>query len=328
MTQSKTLAVRIYEHGGPNVLRAEECAVGMPAAGEVRIAQSAIGLNFVDTYHRSGLYPVSMPGIIGMEGAGIVTDVGEGVKNFKQGERVAYASAPLGAYAAVRTMPADRVIKLPDFLTERDAAAFMVKGMTAEFLVRRCYPVKTGDVVLIHAAAGGVGTILCQWAAHLGATVIATAGSDEKCTIAKENGAAIAINYKKDDFVQAVKSCTGGKGVHTVYDGVGAATFMGSLDCLRARGMMVSYGNASGPVPDFPPRLLASKGSLFLTRPSLWHYTMTTEEYQGSAAALFDVLEKGIVRIQPSKAYALADAANAHRDLEDRRITGSAVLLP
>lgn len=322
------LAVRIHEHGGPDVLMPEKVAVGKPAAGEVRILQAAIGLNFVDTYHRSGLYPMAMPGIIGMEGAGVITDVGEGVTHLIKGDKVAYASSPLGAYAAERLMPAARLIKLPPFLTERDASALMVKGMTAEFLVRRCYPVKQDDVVLIHAAAGGVGTILCQWAKSLGAVVIATAGSDEKCEIAKENGAVLTINYKKDDFKTAVKSFTGGKGVHVVYDGVGAETFMDSLDCLRPLGMMVSYGNASGPVPDFPPRLLASKGSLFLTRPSLWHYTMSAEDYQGSASSLFDVLESGAVKIQPSKAYALADAATAHRDLEDRRITGSAVLLP
>ncbi len=323
-----TLAIRIHSHGGPDVLRAEDIAVGLPQAGDVRIAQSAIGLNFVDTYHRTGLYPIAMPGIIGMEGAGVVTAVGEGVKHLKKGDRVAYASSPLGAYAAERLMPADRLIKLPSFLTEREAAALMVKGMTAEFLVRRCYSVKSGDIVLIHAAAGGVGTILCQWAKSLGAIVIATAGSDEKCEIAKENGAVLAINYKKENFVQAVRSYTGGTGANVVYDGVGQATFMDSLDCLRPLGMMVSYGNASGPVPDFSPRVLASKGSLFLTRPSLWHYTATSMDYQASAKALFNVLESGAVKVQGSKAYALADAAQAHRDLEDRQITGSAVLLP
>ncbi len=322
------LAIRIHEHGGPDVLRTEEIAVMPPKAGEVTIRQSAIGLNFVDTYHRSGLYPMTMPGIPGMEGAGIVTDIGEGVGGFKIGDKVTYASAPLGAYASERAMPADRVIKLPAFLSERDAAAYMVKGMTAEFLCRRTYPVKKGDIILVHAAAGGVGTILCQWAKHLGATVIATAGSEEKCEIAKANGAALAINYKKDDFKKAVKAFTGNLGVHVVYDGVGAATFMDSLDCLRPRGMMVSYGNASGPVPDFPPRILASKGSLFLTRPSLWHYTTTPEEYQASAQALFDVLESGVVKVQTAKAYALADVAKAHDDLEKRRITGSAILLP
>lgn len=323
-----TLTIRIHAHGGPEVLKAEDIAVGKPGIGEVRIAQSAVGLNFVDTYHRSGLYPLPLPGVVGMEGAGIVTDIGEGVKQLKTGDRVAYASSPLGAYAAERLMPEDRLIRLPSFLTEREAASLMVKGMTAEFLVRRCYPVKQGDVVLIHAAAGGVGTILCQWAKHLGATVIATAGSDEKCDIARSNGATLAINYNKEDFAKTVKSFTGGIGAHVVYDGVGAATFMGSLDSLRPCGMLVSYGNASGPVPDFSPRLLSSKGSLFLTRPSLWHYTMTSEDYQGSAAALFDVLEQGVVKMQDSKAYALTDAAQAHRDLEDRRITGSAVLLP
>lgn len=323
-----TRAVRIHAHGGPEVLKVEDIPVQKPGIGEVRIAQSAIGLNFVDTYHRSGLYPVSLPGVIGMEGAGVVVETGEGVGTLRIGDRVAYASSPLGAYAAERLMPEDRLIRLPAFMTEREAASLMVKGMTAEFLVRRCYPVKRGDVVLVHAGAGGVGTILCQWAKSLGATVIATAGSDEKCVAAKENGAVLAINYKRDDFPKAVKAFTGGLGADVVYDGVGATTFEASLDSLRPLGMMVSYGNASGPVPDFSPRLLSSKGSLYLTRPSLWHYTMTTADYRSSAAALFDILESGAVKMQGSKAYDLTDAAQAHRDLEDRRITGSAILLP
>lgn len=322
------LAIRIHEHGGPDVLTADQIDVPPPGIDEVRIRQSAIGLNFIDTYHRTGLYPIPLPGILGTEGAGMITAVGEGVTDLQVGDSVAYSSAPLGSYATERNMPANRLIKLPKFLSERDAAGIMVKGMTAEFLIRRAYTVKQGSVVLIHAAAGGVGSILCQWAKHLGATVIATAGSDEKCEIAKENGAALAINYKGGDFKSAVKSFTGGKGVDVVYDGVGASTFMDSLDCLRPRGMMVSFGNASGPVPDFPPRLLASKGSLFLTRPSLYHYTMTREDYEESANALFDVLEKGGVKIPSATAYALTDAANAHRDLEARRITGSAILLP
>ncbi len=322
------LAVRLHEHGGPDVFRAEDVNVPAPAAGEVRIAHSAIGLNFIDTYHRSGLYPISLPGIVGTEGAGEVVAVGENVTSLKIGDRVAYSSAPIGSYVAERVMPADRLIKLPAFLGERDAAAVMVKGMTAEFLVRRAYPVQPGNTVLVHAAAGGVGSILCQWARHLGATVIATAGSDEKCALARDYGASLAVNYRTGNFKNAVKAFTGGRGVDVVYDGVGAATFMDSLDCLRPRGMMISFGNASGPVPDFPPRLLVAKGSLFLHRPSLYHYTATREDYEGSANALFDVLEKGAVRMPQVQAYALSDAANAHKDLEARKITGSAVFLP
>lgn len=322
------LAVRIHEHGGPEVFRVEQIDVPAPSIGEARILQSAVGLNFIDTYHRTGLYPLPLPAIVGTEGAGTVTAIGEGVTDLKIGDKVAYSSAPLGSYTSERLMPADRLIKLPPFLSERDAAGLMVKGMTAEFLIRRAFPVTRDRTVLIHAAAGGVGSILCQWAKHLGAIVIATAGTDEKCEIAKEQGADLAINYKSGEFKTAVKGFTGGKGVDVVYDGVGAATFMESLDCLRPRGMMISFGNASGPVPDFPPRLLASKGSLFLHRPSLYHYTITREDYEGSAKALFDVLENGAVKIPKATTYALIDAANAHRDLEARRITGSAILLP
>ena len=322
------LAITIHEHGGPEVFRSEEITVKKPAAHEVRLQQSAIGLNYIDVYNRMGLYPMPLPGIIGMEGAGIVTDIGEDVQNFKIGDHVAYASAPLGAYASERNMPASRVVKLPAFLDDRSAAGFMVKGMTAEYLVRRTYPVKQNDVVLIHAAAGGVGLILCQWAKYLGATVIATAGSDDKCTLARDHGADLAINYKTENFKTSVKDFTDGKGVHVVYDGVGAQTFMDSLDCLRPLGMMVSFGNASGPVPAIEPKILASKGSLFLTRPSLWHYTMSEEDYQGSAKALFDVIESGAVRLKSSKTYPLIEAGQAHRDLEARLTTGSTILIP
>jgi NADPH2:quinone reductase len=322
------LAIRIHAHGGPEEFKAEEIAVRAPGAGEVRLKQTAIGLNYIDTYHRSGLYPLEMPGIVGMEAAAIVTAVGDGVTTVKEGDRVAYASGPVGAYAAERLMPAGRVVTLPDSIDDQTAAAMMVKGITAEYLLRRTYPVKKGDTILVHAAAGGVGLILCQWGNHLGATIIATAGSAEKLALAKANGAHHLINYRAEDFVQRVKEITGGKGVHVVYDGVGADTFMGSLDCLRPLGYMVSYGNASGPVPAFEPKILASKGSLFLTRPSLWHYTMNDEDYQASAKALFEVVEKGVVKIAVNQTYKLEDAARAHRDLESRATTGSTVLIP
>lgn len=320
--------MRIYEQGSAGVFRAEDVPACAPLAGEIKIAQSAIGLNFIDTYHRGGLYPLKLPGIIGMEGAGVVTEIGTGVTNVYVGDRVAYASGPIGAYAAERLMPANRVVKLPDFLDARTAASLMVKGMTAEFLLRRTYPVKEGDFVLIHAAAGGVGTILCQWAKHLGATVIATAGGAEKCAKVRMLGVDRVIDYRAGGFLQSVRDFTNGAGVHAVYDGVGAQTFLESLDCLRPFGMMVSFGNASGPVPAVEPRLLAAKGSLFLTRPSFAHYTASDAEYAASTAALFDVLQSGAIKPAAIKTYALTDAAQAHRDLESRAITGSAIFLP
>jgi len=323
-----TLVVRIHEHGGPEVLRPERIELASPGAQDVLITQSAIGLNYIDTYHRSGLYPVALPGIIGMEGAGVVEAVGTDVTTLKAGDRVAYASGPLGAYAARRIMPAGRVVKLPDTMSFETAAALMVKGMTAEYLLRRTYPVKKGDIILVHAAAGGVGQILCQWGRHLGATVIATAGGAEKCSIARASGAHHAIDYRTENFVARVRELTNGQGVHVVYDGVGADTFMGSLDCLRPRGYMVSYGNASGPVPAFEPRLLAAKGSLFLTRPTLTDYTATDAEYQASAQALFDAVSAGALKVAVTKSYPLSEAAAAHRDLEARVTTGSVVLIP
>lgn len=322
------LSMRLYEQGPADVFRAEDVPVGAPAAHEIKIAQSAIGLNFIDTYHRGGLYPIKLPGIIGMEAAGVVTETGADVTNVKAGDRVAYASGPIGAYAAERLMPANRVVKLPDFLDAHTAASLMVKGMTAEFLLRRTYPVKQGDYVLIHAAAGGVGTILCQWAKHLGATVIATAGGAEKCAMVRALGADHVIDYRAGGFLQAVRDVTNGVGAHAVYDGVGAQTFLESLDCLRPLGMMISFGNASGPVPAIEPRLLAAKGSLFLTRPSLAHYTASDKDYAASATALFEALQSGAVKPAAIKTYALTDAAQAHRDLESRAITGSAILLP
>ncbi len=321
-------AIRIYTQGDADVFRYENISVGAPGLGEIKISQTAIGLNFIDVYHRNGLYPITLPGIIGMEGAGVVIEVGADVAGLKTGDRVAYASGPLGAYASERIMPTARVVKLPDFLQEKTAAAIMVKGMTAEFLLRRTYPVKAGDTILIHAAAGGVGTILTQWAKHLGAVVIATAGSAEKCARVRHLGADHVIDYRAENFKEAVRDYTNGAGVHAVYDGVGAQTFLDSIDCLRPLGMMVSFGNASGPPPAIEPRMLASKGSLFLTRPSLAHYTARPEDYAQSAAALFAVLEAGGVKQSVPKTYALSDAAQAHRDLESRAITGSAILLP
>lgn len=323
-----TLAIRIHAHGGPEEFKAEDIAVRAPAAGEVRLKQTAIGLNYIDTYHRSGLYPLDMPGIVGMEAAAVVTAVGEGVTRFKEGDRVAYASGPVGAYAAERVMPAGRVVKLPGSIDDRLAAAMMVKGITAHYLLHSTYPVKKGDVILVHAAAGGVGLIMCQWARHMGAEIIATAGSAEKLELARVAGAHHLINYRDEDFVARVREITHGQGAHVVYDGVGADTFTGSLDCLQPLGYMVSYGNASGPVPEFDLKLLSSKGSLFITRPSFWHYTMNDEDYQARASALFDAVDKGIVKISINQTYKLEEAARAHRDLESRATTGSTILLP
>ncbi|MBL8659894.1 MAG: quinone oxidoreductase [Rhodospirillales bacterium] len=322
-------AIRIHETGGPEVLRWEEVDVGEPGPGQTRLRQTAVGLNFIDVYHRTGLYPVpSLPSGIGLEAAAVVDAVGEGVTGLKPGDRVAYAGGPVGAYAEVRLMPADRVVALPDEIADRQAAAMMLQGMTAQYLLRRTYRVEPGDAVLIHAAAGGVGLIACQWAAHLGATVIGTVGNDEKAALAKANGCAHPIVYTREDFVAAVKSITDGRGVAVVYDGIGASTFMNSLDCLRPMGMMVSFGNASGPVPTFEPALLSAKGSLFLTRPTLMTYTADPKDLRKTAGELFDVVRSGAVKIHVNRTYPLADAAEAHRDLEARKTTGSTVLLP
>jgi len=324
-----TKAIRIHEHGGPEVMRWEEVTVGDPGPGQVRLRHHAVGLNFIDVYHRTGLYPVpSLPSGLGLEAAGVVEAVGDGVVEVKPGDRVAYASPPVGAYAEARLMPADRVVKLPDAIDDRTAAAMMLKGMTAQYLLRRSYRVQSGDFVLIHAAAGGVGLIACQWANHLGATVIGTVGTDDKATLARAHGCHHAIVYTRENFVERVKEITGGKGVAVVYDSVGKAVFMDSLDCLRPLGMMVTFGNASGPVPAFEPGVLAAKGSLFLTRPSLMHYTALREDLVASARELFEVVEKGVVRIEAPQTYPLAEAAQAHRDLEARKTTGSTLLLP
>lgn len=324
-----THAIRIHETGGPEVMRWESIEVGEPGPGEVRLRQTAVGLNFIDVYFRTGLYPLpSLPGGLGMEAAGVVEDVGEGVTTLKEGDRVAYATPPPGAYAEARIMPAARLVKLPDNIEERTAAAMMLRGMTAHYLLRRIHRVEPGDTVLIHAAAGGVGLIACQWARHLGATVIGTVGTDAKAEIARAHGCDHPIVYTREDFVARVREITGGKGVDAVYDSVGKETFMGSLDCLRPLGMMVTFGNASGPVPAFEPALLAKKGSLFLTRPTLFHYTSTPEDLNWAAGDLFEVVGSGAVKIEINQTYALKDAAQAHRDLEGRKTTGSTVLLP
>jgi NADPH2:quinone reductase len=324
-----TKVVRIHRTGGPDEMQWEDVAVGEPGPDEVRLRHTAVGLNFIDVYHRTGLYPLpGLPWVLGMEGAGTVEAVGADVAEFKPRERVAYAGQPPGAYAEERLIPAHRVVKLPDGIDDRRAAAMMLQGMTARYLLRRCYPVKAGETILFHAAAGGVGLLACQWAKHLGATVIGTAGSDEKAEIARGHGCDHVILYRTEDLVQRVKELTNGEGVAVVYDGVGRDTFDRSLDCLQPMGMMVSFGNASGPVPSFDPGLLAAKGSLFLTRPSLMHYTARREDLLASAADLFDVVQKDAVRVEIRQTYPLKDAAQAHRDLEARKTTGSTILLP
>jgi len=321
-------AIRIHKTGGPDVLTWEDVEVGEPAAGQVLLRQTAIGLNYIDTYHRSGLYPVSLPSGIGLEGAAIVEKLGPDVSDFKIGDRVAYASAPIGAYAELRLYPAERLVKIPAGISDRQAAGMMLRGMTVEYLIRRTYAAKPGQSVLFHAAAGGVGLIATQWLKHLGVTVIGTAGSPEKMALAKAHGCAHVIDYRKEDVAKRVRELTGGKGVPLVYDSVGKDTFQGSLDSLAPRGMLVSFGNASGPVPAFEPAILAAKGSLFLTRPSLIHYTTTRADLLESANALFDVVTKGAVKIEVNQTHPLRSAAQAHRDLEARKTTGSTILLP
>lgn len=324
-----TKAILIHEHGGPEVMRWEEVTVGDPGPGEIRIRHAAVGLNFIDVYHRTGLYPVpSLPSGLGMEAAGRVEAVADDVTDIKVGDRVAYASPPVGAYAEVRLMPADRAIGLPDAIDDRTAAAMMLQGMTAQYLLRRSYRVQPGDTILVHAAAGGVGLILCQWANHLGATVIGTVGTDEKAQLARAHGCHHPIVYTRENFVERVKEITRGEGVAVVYDAVGKAVFMDSLDCLKPLGMMVTFGNASGPVPAFEPGVLSAKGSLFLTRPSLMHYNARREDLVASADELFKVVTSGAVKIEVQQAYPLADVAQAHRDLEARKTTGSTILLP
>lgn len=319
-------AIRIHSAGGPEVLSWEEVDAGEPGPGELRVRQTAVGLNYIDTYHRSGLYKLAYPAVIGQEGAGIVEAVGADVAGIKAGDRIAYGTS-LGAYAEVRLLPAEKAIKLPDSISDRTAAAMMLQGMTVEYLIRRTYKVEPGDTVLLHAAAGGVGLIAGQWLNHLGATVIGTVGSEEKAAIARAHGCHHVINYRTQDFVAEVKRITEGKGVPVVYDGVGKDTFAGSLDCLRPRGLMVSFGNASGPVPPVDVLQLSAKGSLYLTRPTLFTYTATRADLEESANSLLSVVAGGAVKIEVAQTYPLREAAQAHRDLEARKTTGSTVFL-
>jgi NADPH2:quinone reductase len=321
-------AVKIYRYGGPEVLQWEEYDPGQPGSDEVRLRQEAVGLNFIDIYHRTGLYPLpSLPAIPGMEGAGVVEAVGEGVTEVAVGDRVAYAGMPPGAYAEVRLIPAHRLVTLPDSIATRQAAAMMLQGMTARYLLRGCYPVRSGSRILIHAAAGGVGLIVCQWAKHLGAMVIGTVGSPEKAEIARAHGCDYPILYDREDLVSRARSITAGRGVDVVYDSVGQATFMKSLDCVRPMGTVVSFGQSSGPIPPFDLSILGAKGSLFLTRPSLMQYTAAREDLLAHARDLFEVVSKGAVKIAIQQTYPLEEAAQAHCDLESRRTTGSSILI-
>ena len=323
-----TKAIRIHQPGGPEEMVWEEVAVGDPGPGEARVRHTAVGLNFIDVYHRTGLYPLpALPATIGMEAAGVVEAVGDGVDDLAAGDRIAYAGPP-GAYSEARLMPAKRLVKLPDGIDDRQAAAMMLKGMTAEYLLHRTYPVKAGETILFHAAAGGVGTIACQWAKHLGATVIGTVGTREKAEIAAAHGCDHPIVTSETDFVARVKEITGGAGVPVVYDSVGKDTFDGSLDCLSPFGLLALFGQSSGPVPPFDLGQLAAMGSLYITRPTLLTYAASREDLLATANALFEVVQSGAVRIEVNQTYALADAAQAHRDLEARKTTGSTVLLP
>lgn len=323
-----TKAVRFHKTGGPDVLVYEDVPVGEPGQGQARVKHAAIGLNFIDTYHRSGLYPLQLPSGLGLEGAGVVEAVGPGVTHVKAGDRVAYAGGPPGAYSESRVMPADKLVKVPAGISDQQAAAMMLKGLTVWYLIRRTYRVERGETVLLHAAAGGVGLIACQWLKSLGVSVIGTVGSDEKAKIAKAHGCDHTIIYTRENFVERVKQITGGRKVPVVFDSVGKDTFMGSLDCLMPRGLLCIFGNGSGPVPPFDLGMLAAKGSLYVTRPTLMTYTAQREDLEAGARELFDVVKSGKVRIEINQTYKLADAAQAHRDLEGRKTTGSTVLLP
>ncbi len=321
-------AIRIHKHGGPEVMQWEDVEVPAPGQGEARIRHTAVGLNYVDTYNRSGLYPGQLPVILGSEGAGVIEALGPGVTDLKVGDRVAYGNAPIGSYAEARIIPAHRLVKVPEGISDKQAASMMLKGLTTQYLIRSVYRVKPGDTILFHAAAGGVGLILGQWAKHLGATVIGTVGDAEKAKLAKAHGYDHVILYREQNFVEEVKKITKGAGVPVVYDGVGKDTFMGSLDCLQPRGIMASFGNASGAVPPVNLGILAQKGSLYVTRPTLGTFVAKREDLIANSNELFDVVKKGIVKIEVNQTYPLKDAAQAHRDLESRKTTGSTVLIP
>jgi NADPH2:quinone reductase len=322
-------AIRIHETGGPEVLHWEEVILAPPGPGEARVRQTAVGINFIDVYQRTGLYPLPrLPHGIGMEAAGVVESTGEGVTQVRPGDRVAYAGGVPGAYAEIRNVPADRLVPLPDRIDDRTAAASMLKGMTVEYLIRRAFRVEPGMFVLFHAAAGGVGLLACQWLAHLGARVIGTVGTEEKAALARAHGCEHPVVVPREDFVARVREITGGNGIPVAYDSVGKTTFEGSLACLARRGTLVSFGNASGPPDPLDPLVLSRRGSLYLTRPTLFDYTATREELLASAAALFEVLESGAVKVRVNQTWPLRQAADAHRALESRRTTGSSLLLP
>ena len=320
-------AVRFHRTGGQEVLQVEDVPVGEPGPGQAKIRHAAIGVNFVDTYQRSGLYPTPLPAVAGNEAAGVVEAVGPGVTDIKAGDRVAYTGL-VGAYCEERLAPADRLVKLPEGITEEQAASMLLKGLTVHYLIFTTYPVKDGETVLWHAAAGGVGLIACQWLKALGVTVIGTAGSEEKAALAKAHGAEHVINYSKENFVERVKALTAGKGLPVVYDGVGKTTWDGSLDCLQPRGLIASFGNASGPVPPVNIGILATKGSLYVTRPTLATHIVSRADLVDRSNALFEVVKSGKVKVEPTKRYKLADAQTAHRDLEERKTIGSIILVP
>lgn len=321
-------AIRIDRTGGPEVMQYVDVEVGAPGPGQARVRHEAIGVNFIDVYFRSGLYPQPLPAGLGMEGAGVIEAIGEGVLDVAVGDRVAYAGRPNGAYAQVRNMPAEILLRLPDAISFETGAAMMLQGLTVQYLFNRTTALKAGDTILFHAAAGGVGLIAAQWARAIGVNMIGTVGSEQKAELARSHGCAHVINYNTENFVERVKEITGGKKVSVVYDSIGKDTFIGSLDCLRPLGLMVSFGSASGPVPDFSLGELASRGSLFITRPTLFSYAASRGELEEMAADLFAMVTSGKVKVDVRQRYALADAAKAHADLESRKTTGSSILLP
>ena len=321
-------AIRFHKAGGPEELSFDTVDVPAPGAGEVRVRHTAIGVNYIDTYHRSGLYPLPLPSGVGTEAAGVAEAVGAGVTDFKRGDRVAYCTTAVGAYSTERNVPADKLVKIPDGVDDRAAASLMLKGLTVQYLFRQTHRLQAGETVLFHAAAGGVGLIACQWARALGVTMIGTAGSDEKAALAREHGCAHTIVYTRDNFVERVKAITGGKGVPVVYDGVGKDTFPGSLDCLSPRGLFVSFGSASGAIAAFNIGLLAQKGSLYATRPTLFNYASTPDKLRAMAEEMFALVREGKLKAEIGQTFALRDAAEAHRALESRKTTGATVLLP
>jgi NADPH2:quinone reductase len=321
-------AIRFEKTGGSDVLQYVDYDLPPPAKGQVQVRHTAIGVNFIDTYHRTGLYVLPLPSGLGSEAAGVVAALGEGVTNYKIGERVGYCSGAIGSYAQANNVAAEKLVRLPDGISDELAAAVLLKGMTSQYLIRRIHPVKAGETIVFHAAAGGVGQIACQWAKHLGATVIGSTTSPEKVELAKANGCAYVLNTRDAGWEKKVREITGGKGVPVVYDSIGKDTFLAGLDCLQPRGIMVTYGNASGPVDPFPPSMLAAKGSLFVTRPVLAHYTSTAQEVQDTADDLFKVIESGAVKIAINQRFALKDAAQAHDALTSKKTTGATILIP